>query len=101
MPSSDNPFEPFLTENPEYAYFGYQNQWQTPNMKKYFQSQFGNIQNQYKGQLGQQAMQGIKPILHFTDFLKNVNWGQEYGQQTPQQRGQDTSRFSPFTRWMT
>ena len=88
----------YLNDNPQAAYFSYQDQWQTPNLKKHFQSQFGNIQDQYMGQLGQMVKGGGAPSLEFNDFLKNFNWGQEFGRQQPQQ---DTSRLSPWTHWMT
>ena len=99
MPT-DNPFLQYLEDRPEAGYFSYQNQWNTPNMKKYFQSQFGNIQNQYLGQLANWVKGGSSgQTPQFSKFLSNLNWGQEFGQRTPQDRGQDTSRFSPFTRW--
>jgi len=101
MPNdSFNPFLSFLEDQPEAGYFSYQNQWRTPNAKKYFQSQFSNIQNQYLGQLGQQIRGGGEPNLQFTDFLAQYPWMQQYQSQTPQQRGQDSSRYNPWTRWM-
>jgi len=105
MPNN-NPFADWLYDDEDpsaqsAAYFSNQNQWKTPNMKKYFQGQFSNIQNQYMGQLGQMAHGGQAATLEFPDFLKDINWGQEYGQLTPMQRGVDTARFNPFTRWMT
>lgn len=100
MPA-DNPFLSYLEDRPEAAYYGYQKQWKTPNMKRYFQTQFGNIQNQYLGNLANWVTGGSTGNPEkFTDFLGNFNWGQQYQEQTPQQRGQDTSRLSPFTRWM-
>lgn len=93
-------FEGYIDQNPEQGYFGYQNQWKTPNQKKWFQSQFSNIQNQYMGQLGQQVLSGGAPTKTFEDFLSQFNWGQNFQEQTPQQRGQDTSRYNPWTRWM-
>lgn len=90
-----------LEQMPEAAYHGYQDQWKTPNMKKYFQTQFANIQNQYMGQGARMMMGGNVPTQDFTDFLGNFNWGQNFQEQSPQARGQDTSRYNPFTRWMT
>ena len=90
----------FFGDYPEAAYFANQSQWRTPNQKKYFQSQFSNIQNQYMGKLGQNVAGGADPNLKFTDFLGNFDWRQNYNQQSPQERGQDTSRYNPFTRWM-
>ena len=92
----DNPFN----KGAESAYFSYGNQWKSPNQKKFFQSQFSNIQNQYMGALGQQVRGGNEPTQDFTDFLGNFDWRQNFNQQTPQERGEDTSRFNPWTRWM-
>ena len=96
----------FGPENPfgkgaESAYFSQQNQWKSPNVKKYFQGQFSNIQNQYMGQLGQMIQGGQAPSLEFTDFLSQFPWQQKFQELSPQERGQDTSRFNPFTRWVT
>ena len=87
----------WLGDNPQAAYSSYQNQWKTPNQKKFFQSQFGNIQDQYMGQLGQMVRGGGAPTLEFEDFLKQFNWGQSYNQLAPQQ---NTSRYNPWVRWM-
>ena len=100
MPISDL-WQGFLEEKPEAAYFGYQNQWQSPSQKKYFQSQFANIQNKYMGQLGQQIYGGGAPTMNFTDFLANLPWQQQFQGLTPQQKGADSGRFNPFTRWQT
>ena len=101
MPAYNNPFAQFLEDQPEAGYFSYQNQWRTPNQKRYFQSQFSDIQNRYMGQLGQMIRGGQDPNLQFMDFLGNFNWGQEFQQgASPAQRGQDTSRYNPWARWM-
>ena len=88
-----------LEKEPEYAYFGQQNQWKTPNMRRYFQGQYSNIQNQYMGQLGQQVLGGGAPDMKFTDFLSRFPFQQQF-QESGAGR-QETSRFNPFTRWST
>ena len=94
----ENPFLNYLEDRPEAAYFGQQGQWKSPNMKKYFQSQFGNIQNQYLGNLANWVTAGSTGAPQkFTDFIGQYNWGQNYQEQGGGQR--DTGRFSPFTRW--
>lgn len=95
----------FLEEHPESAYYAYQGQQRTPNQKKYFQDQFADVQNKYKGQLGQQIMGGGTPNLTFTDFLSQYfapqgGAEQEWGSMTPRQRGFDYGRFAPATRWI-
>lgn len=100
MPINDL-WQGFLEDKPESAYFSYQNQWRTPNQKRYFQSQFGNIQNQYMGQLGSLIRNNQAPTSQFTDFLNKFNWSQNFQENaSPGQRGLDTSRFSPWTRWL-
>ena len=94
-----NPFGQFLNDEPEAAYFSYGDQWRTPNMKKFFQSQFTNIQNQYMGALGSQVRQGGAPTQQFTDFLGQYDWQRQANEQGVGR--QDTSRYSPFARWMT
>ena len=92
----DNPFD----KGPESAYFSYQNQWRTPSEGKYYQGQFQEVQNKYLGQLGQKVLGGVEPSQTWADYLAKFNWGQNYQGLTPQQRGQDNSRFNPWTRWM-
>lgn len=97
MPA-DNPFAGFFTDYPEAAYFSYANQWRTPNMRRYFQNQFSNIQNQYMGALGSQIRSGGDPTLQFTDFLSKFPWEQQYGQENTSLW--NTSRLSPWARWI-
>ncbi len=91
----------YLNDNPDAVYFSYQDQWKSPNAKKYYQEQFSNIQNQYMGQLGQMVQGGGAPSMEFADFLKNFNWGQNFQQNAPRSQTQNTSQFNPWTRWMT
>ena len=96
----DNPFAGYFEAQPEAGYYSYQNQWTSPNMKKYFQGQFGNIQNQYLGQLGQIVRGGQAPTLKIMDFLSQIPWQQQFQGLTPQEKGVDYSRFNPFSRWV-
>ena len=95
----DNPFLSYLEDQPEAGYFSYQDQWKSPNMKRFFQSQFSNIQNQYLGQLGQWVRAGSQgQPQQFSQFLSQFPWLQQFQEQ---RTSQDTSRFNPFTRWVT
>lgn len=98
MVMQNNPFAGFLEDVPESAYFSFANQWRTPNMRRYFQNQFSNIQNQYMGALGSQIRGGGEPTLGFADFLSQLPWEQQYRQQNP--GAFSSSRFSPWARWM-
>ncbi len=100
MPT-DNPFLGYLEDNPEADYYSYQNQWSSPNMKKYFQGQFGNIQKQYGGQLAQWVKAGsVGQNPKESDFLQQFPWLQNFQGLTPQEKGVDYGRFNPFTRWV-
>ena len=65
----DNPFLSYLEDQPESGYFSYQNQWNSPNMKRFFQSQFGNIQNQYLGQFAGGRYRSLEPLSRAPDRL--------------------------------
>ena len=103
MPS---PFIDFLNEQPEAGYFGYQGQFgQSPNKRRYFQGLFGDVQNQYLGNLGQQIYSGGAPTLSFTDYLKQFfapqgGAAQQWAALSPQMRGEQTARFAPPVRFM-
>ena len=99
MPINDL-WQSFLEDKPEAAYFGYQNQWKSPNQKDYFKSQFSNIQNQYMGQLGQQIYSGGAPTQNWADFLKEHDWQQQFQGLTPQEKGTNYSRYNPFSKWL-
>ena len=75
MPAQNNPFESFLNDQPNAGYFSYQDQWKTPNAKKYYMQQFGAIQDQYMGQLGKQIRTGQDATLFFFVFLIQYGWG--------------------------
>ena len=89
----------FLEDKPEAGYFSYQNQWRTPNQKKYYQNQFQEIQNEYLGRLGQQLRSGGAPTEKFTDFLGQFPWTLRFMQLPPSMRGDNPSLFNPRTTW--
>lgn len=98
----NNPFLSYLEDQPEAGFFSFQNQWRSPNMRRFFQSQFSNIQNQYLGQLGQWVKAGSQGApQRFTSFLEQLPWQQQFQEGTAGQRQNDSSRFNPFTRWLT
>lgn len=95
-----------LEEVPESAYFSYQNQpGRSPNQLRHFQSQFENVQKQYKGAVGQQIRSGETPSLRLEDFLSQ--WftpgggaAQQWGSMSPGQRGAKQGGFAPPARFM-
>lgn len=98
----ENPFLSFLEDQPEAGFFSFQNQFgKTPNMKRFFQNQFSNIQNQYLGQLGQWVRAGSQGTPQgFTNFLEQFPWQQQFQEGTLGQRSEERGRFSPFTRFI-
>lgn len=100
MPQNYDEFRDFVEDNPEAGYFTFQNQWRTPNQRKYFQGQFNEIQNEYLGRLGQQIRGGGEGTLHFADFLSQMPWAERFQGLPPSQRGENASLFNPWTRFM-
>lgn len=70
--------------------------------KDYFAKQFGNVYNQYLGQLGTEYKQGTDPSKQttFTQFLEQQPFTERYASLSPYQRGVSTSRFAPSTRFI-
>ena len=98
---TENPFAAFMEDEPKAGYFGYQDKWKTPNMKKYFQGQFGAMQDQYMGMLGKQIMGGGAPTQSLSDWLSKIDWEQQYAGLTPNQKGMGgMGGLAPASRWL-
>ena len=77
----------------------FQPEGQSPNQKNFFQNSFFELQNRFLGTLGKQILGGEDPQARFTDFLGEVNFGNEFAKTPPNQRGgAPTSFFNPPTR---
>jgi hypothetical protein len=103
MPPFDFPFQDFLQENPEAAFFsspGFQQQAQrSPQRRSFFENQFRTIHNQFQGQLGQMVRGGQLPTAQFTDFIDAFDFNNQFFQTPPGLRGGfGGSRFRPPTR---
>lgn len=72
----------------------------SPNQLSFFQNQRQNIFDRFEGLLGQDILSGRAPDRRFTDFIDTFNFGQEFQQATPQQRGQNEARFNPRTTFL-
>jgi hypothetical protein len=95
----NNPWGGFLEDNPDILYGGFLNnasQGQGRNFWDYWQSQFGNQYNKYLGQLGSTALGGNAPTMNFSDYLGNFNFGKQWGNLSPGQRGEYQA---PRVRW--
>ena len=91
----NNPFNQYtgdmLEYTPELAYFSSpagKTFAKAPARKQYFQRSFGDIYNQYLGELGSQIRGGGAPTMKFADFLENDPFTKQYGSMTPEMRGQ-------------
>ena len=95
-------FAGYLEDQPQAAYFsaapfsgGY-----SPASRQYWSGQYGNITNQFWGDVGQQLRRGEFPSKTFTDFLQEYPWTERYTALGPRMRpGGSTQRYAPATRW--
>ena len=101
------PFMDFLNDEPEFGYYALANPFaRSANQRRYFQGQYPDIYNQYKGKLGQQVLGGQEPTLKAIDFLKDYfapggGAMQQWAAMSPGARGEQQSRFAPPVRWLT
>jgi hypothetical protein len=96
---ADNLWSQWLEEEPTALYGWYKNQG-TPNQQQYWGNQYGNVRQNYMGQLANQALGGEMPTLQWSDYLKNYPWLQEWYKQSPYERGERQGVFNPRRRWM-
>ena len=68
-----------------------------PAAQQYWAGQYGNVMNQYMGQIGQMMKGGQDPTtLNFQDYLDKYPWTQRYTALGPGMRpGGRTSRYAP------
>jgi len=98
--ASNSLFSDLLEEDPELAYYaalGKQNL--TPNQRLFYRNQFGNVRNEYLGQLGAQLQSGQAPTLKFLDFLGQMPFTERYAQLPPGLRERGISGFAPPVRY--
>ena len=94
---------PYMLEvTPSLAYFSaapFQGQTSAAQ-RQYWSGQFGNVTNQYMGELGT-AIRAGQEGPSFTRFLEDMPWTEKYTALSPRLRpGSDFRRFSPQTRYM-
>ena len=103
MPENYDFFQHWLEDIPEAAYYSaepFQGGF-APTAQRYWQGQYGNIQNQYMGELGKQLRAGQAPTKTFTDFLGDYPWTERYTAMGPRLRpGGATTRYAPSVRRM-
>jgi hypothetical protein len=73
-----------------------------PAAQQYWSGQYGNVMNQFRGEVGRRMEAGDDPFgMTFVDFLEQYPWTQRYTALSPRQRpGGGTSRFNPAARYM-
>lgn len=73
------PWREFLDQNPE-ATFEQSLGGLGKEKKRFFQDRFSRMQRQYLGSLANFAINnpGETPTQHFSDYLKNVDWQDEF-----------------------
>ena len=91
-----------LESSPSMAYFSsapFQGGY-APAQQQYWGSQFGDVYNQYQGQLGTALKTGGTPST-FVDFLEDMPWTERYSSLSPSLRpGGGSRRFNPVARHM-
>jgi hypothetical protein len=94
-PQKDFPFQRFLEEVPEASYFSAIPKGLKGGQRRFAQSQFQDMLNQFAGELGQQIRGGKRPTLQFTDVFTPERIRQNLFSFSPSQRGFGTARFAP------
>jgi hypothetical protein len=67
----------------------------SPAAKRYFQSQFQNIYNEFLGNQGRALQGGQLPSQSFTQFLEQFPFTQKYSALPPEMSGRGISGFAP------
>ena len=71
----------------------------SPAAQQYWSGQYGNVMNQYMGELGRSFRAGEEPTMSFVDYLDQYPWTERYTSMSPRLRpGGTTSRFAPSVR---
>ena len=85
-------------ERPELAFLGHLGESGLGrNQQRVLRGQASNFLGRFQQATGQQLARGNLPTLMPEDFFKNLNFQNEFFRLTPQQRGQQSSRFGPRT----
>jgi hypothetical protein len=71
----------------------------SPRRGRYFQQAYGDVYNQYLGEIGSAWASGNAPTT-FQEFLKNDPWTKRYGQLPQYERGVTKTYTDPRTRFI-
>ena len=73
----------------------------SPAAQQYWSGQYGNVHNQFMGELGRSYRRGEEPTMSFVDYLDQYPFTERYTALGPQMRaGGSTGRFAPSARYM-
>jgi len=73
----------------------------SPAAQQYWSGQYGNVYNQFMGDVGRSYRRGEEPAMSFVDYLDQYPFTERYTALGPQMRpGSRTARFSPATRYI-
>jgi hypothetical protein len=87
MANQNNPWLPWLEENPETLYKAFLPQGSN-NFRDYYLSNYNKIYGDYMGNLGKQALGGNAPSMNFSDYLNGFNFNNNWRSLSPLARGQ-------------
>ncbi len=86
----------FLQDNPDILYYGMLPKTGPQNFLNYWRGQYGNVYNNYLGDLGRSALGGNMPNTSFYDYLLQNPIARDWQKLTSGQRGE---RQPMMARW--
>src|SRR3990167_6937348 len=88
-------------QKPELAFLGYLGQAGLgQGQERFLRGRASDFLDRLQQAVGQQLVQGGLTTITPEQFFGGLNYKQELGQFTPEQRGMGTSRFAPPTRFL-
>ena len=94
---TDNIWKYWLEDTPQ-ALYGAMLPGGTMPFQKYWKGQYGNVYQDYMGQLGKQALQGQAPSTLFSDYLGKYPFSQYWDLMSPRAKGFNTA-LNPSLSW--
>ena len=104
--TQQNPFSEsfrsqFFADDPNLAFQTALTQSGQPrNATDFFRRRTSDFLNRFQGAFGQRLSEAGQADLNPLDFFKDLDFGQELSQFSPQQRGINTRQFNPPTRFI-
>lgn len=100
IPEKPQPdYSGFIESTPVGQFYNFLGKMQRP-MRRFYNSRFNDLYNQYQGTLVGDAESGRAPSRKWGDFLSNFNFRQDYMGYSPYQRGSNPSIRAPRTRYL-